>query len=184
MTQRETLKELILNAPKVDTVYGDIKLDKPIRTINTIVDHLLANGVIVSPCKVGDTVYHIRKFCESNEDYKEFYRPSKEFEKNCPYLEPQSWYDDCDKCKAIEDYDKSCYCTLDLKIHCAACKSRLAIQREKFTYGMMTRVFNTPMFSENTPQEDILYLTEKEAEDAIGVLVVKQIDEESEKSDC
>ena len=30
----------------------------------TIADHLLANGVVVLPCKVGDTVYRIsQKFC-------------------------------------------------------------------------------------------------------------------------
>ena len=116
------------------------------------------------PCKVGDTVYKIVKFCEKNTGLIEFYRPSIEFEEDCPYLEPQSWYDDCDRCTAVEDYDESCYCTLNLKIFCDTCKSRLAIQKEKFTYGMMTRVFNTCMFDKNTSDEDILYLTREEAE--------------------
>ena len=129
-----------------------------------IADYLRENGVIVPPCKVGDTVYKIVKFCEENTGLKEFYRPSVEFEENCPCLEPQSWYDDCDRCTAVEDYDEGYYCTLNLKIHCNACKSRLAIQKEKFTYGMMTRVFNTPMFNKNTSDEDILYLTREEAE--------------------
>lgn len=31
------------------------------RNIEHIADHLLANGVIVPPCKVGDTVYHVYK---------------------------------------------------------------------------------------------------------------------------
>lgn len=57
MTERERLIELILNAPRTDTVYGNIKLDKPVQTAQTIADYLLANGVIVPPCKVGDTVY-------------------------------------------------------------------------------------------------------------------------------
>ena len=38
---------------------GDLdKLDRC--QIEAIADHLLANGVIVPPCKVGDTVYEIR----------------------------------------------------------------------------------------------------------------------------
>lgn len=52
--------ELIRNAPKTDTVYGDIKLANPVQTIQTIADHLLAEGVIVPPCKVGQTVWFIR----------------------------------------------------------------------------------------------------------------------------
>ena len=47
MTDRERLIELIQNAPRKEVVYGDIKLDKPIQTVQTIADHLLANGVIV-----------------------------------------------------------------------------------------------------------------------------------------
>ena len=33
---------------------------------DTIADHLLANGVIVPPCKVGDTVYYINTFYQKN----------------------------------------------------------------------------------------------------------------------
>lgn len=59
MTERERLIELILNAPRTDTVYGNIKLDKPVQTAQTIADYLLANGAICPPFKVGDTVYAI-----------------------------------------------------------------------------------------------------------------------------
>lgn len=59
MRDRERLIELIKNAPTTDTVYGNIKLETPIQTVQTIADHLLANGVIVPPCKVGDRVYSI-----------------------------------------------------------------------------------------------------------------------------
>ena len=55
---RNRLIELIRNAPRTDTVYGDIKLSEPVQTLQTIADHLLAAGVIVPPCKVGDTVYY------------------------------------------------------------------------------------------------------------------------------
>ena len=56
---RDRLIELIRNAPRKDVVYGNIKLDEPVQTLQTIADHLLANGVIVLPCKVGDTVYYL-----------------------------------------------------------------------------------------------------------------------------
>ena len=56
---KDRLIELLRNAPKTDTVYGNIKLSKPVQTLQTIADHLLANGVIVPPCKVGDTLYVI-----------------------------------------------------------------------------------------------------------------------------
>lgn len=53
---RERLIELIKSAPKKNEVWG-CKLDTPVQTIQTITDHLLDNGVIVPPCKVGDTVF-------------------------------------------------------------------------------------------------------------------------------
>ena len=59
MNDRDRLIELIKNAPTKDVIYGNIKLDKPIQTVQTIADYLLANGVIVPPCKVGDRVYYI-----------------------------------------------------------------------------------------------------------------------------
>ena len=58
MTNRDRLIELIKNAPTTDTVYGDIKLKTPAQTVQTIADYLLANGVIVPPCKVGDKIYY------------------------------------------------------------------------------------------------------------------------------
>lgn len=48
MTMRERLIELLKNAPRnTRAFYGQYA------------DYLLANGVIVPPCKVGDTVYCI-----------------------------------------------------------------------------------------------------------------------------
>ena len=67
MTEREKLIELIQSAPRKDTIYGDIKLDKPVQTVQTIADHLLTNGVIVPPCKVGDEVYFIYEDEETKE---------------------------------------------------------------------------------------------------------------------
>ena len=54
---RDRLMELIQNAPRTDTVYGDIKLAEPVQTLQTIADDLLDNGVIVPPCKVGELLY-------------------------------------------------------------------------------------------------------------------------------
>ena len=58
MTEREKLIELLCSAPlgfkSFDSQYYK-------STISKIADHLLENGVIVPPCKVGDTVYYINK---------------------------------------------------------------------------------------------------------------------------
>ena len=48
MNERERLIELLQNVPS--QYVGS-------RGVGTIADYLLANGVIVLPCKVGDTVY-------------------------------------------------------------------------------------------------------------------------------
>ena len=51
MTDRERLIELILNCERVD-------LPLPIEYQEHLADYLLANGVIVPPCKVGDMMYY------------------------------------------------------------------------------------------------------------------------------
>lgn len=59
MIERERLRELLLKCDPIkerdlDDDWGDGEIDD-------IVDSLLANGVIVPPCNVGDTVYHVYK---------------------------------------------------------------------------------------------------------------------------
>lgn len=49
MTDRDRLIELMIEAKRVDTE------DVPFSEF--LADYLLANGVIVSPCKVGDKIY-------------------------------------------------------------------------------------------------------------------------------
>lgn len=66
MTERERLIELITNAPKIEIPFGRRAQEKTYQTIQNIAEHLLANGVIVPPCKVDDTVYVI-----SNEEVQE-----------------------------------------------------------------------------------------------------------------
>lgn len=125
--------------------------------------------LIVLPCKEGDTVYKIKKFCGENTGCYKFYRPSIEFENDCEYFLPQCYYDDCDRCTAeIEDDDKEpWYCSLNLDILCEKCKERFAIQKDKFTISMVKQVFNTPMFKESTSLEDVYYLSFEEAEEAL-----------------
>lgn len=51
MTDREKLVELIMKSGQICYSY----------TAEELADHLLANGVIVLPCKVGDKVYVINR---------------------------------------------------------------------------------------------------------------------------
>lgn len=53
MTERERLIELL-----EDTLH-EWESDVSVQTLTEIAEHLIENGVIVPPCKVGDTVYYI-----------------------------------------------------------------------------------------------------------------------------
>ena len=53
MTDRDKLIELL-----EDTLH-EWKCDVEDKTLSQIADHLLANGVIVPPCKVGDKLYKL-----------------------------------------------------------------------------------------------------------------------------
>ncbi len=54
---RDRLIELVMNTPKLPITVGGRNNGKTYQTAGNIADHLLANGVIVPPCKVGQTVY-------------------------------------------------------------------------------------------------------------------------------
>ena len=56
---RDRLIELILNTPVLKFPSGSRAQGKTYQTAQNVADHLLANGVIVPPCKVGDAVYYI-----------------------------------------------------------------------------------------------------------------------------
>ena len=58
MTDRDRLIELIDKAVKED----DFMYPADVQT-TSIADYLLANGVIVPPCKVGDKVYFLDAIC-------------------------------------------------------------------------------------------------------------------------
>lgn len=54
---RDRLIKLILNTPVLKFPSGSRAQGKTYQTAQNFADHLLANGVIVPPCKVGDKVY-------------------------------------------------------------------------------------------------------------------------------
>lgn len=123
------------------------------------------DNVIILPCRKGDTVYKIRKFCDENTGYQEFYRPTKEFDKPCQYFE--EIYDG-DLCHYPDlKFDEKWYCNLDYDIHCDICKERFAVQADRFDYYMLEHIYNTPMFNKILSLENILFLTKEEAEDAL-----------------
>ena len=81
-------------------------------------DYLIANNVIILPCRKGDPIYQIKKFCDVNVGNYEFYRPTKEFDKPCQYFEDtydgsncrypnlnidDSWYNSEEDLKQIKD---------------------------------------------------------------------------------
>ena len=51
MTDRERLIDLIIETKRTDPETGSFT--------EYLADYLISNGVIVPPCKVGDTVYHL-----------------------------------------------------------------------------------------------------------------------------
>ena len=89
MTEREKLIELINNVPKIPCIREGRATGKTFQTTQNIADHLLANGVIVPPCKVGDEVYIIDYYwdCDING-----YGVCDEFERDessceyCPHI--------------------------------------------------------------------------------------------------
>lgn len=60
MNERKRLIELLYNIPPMNINIGGRRNGKRLMTMQHLADHLLANGVIVPPCKVGQTVFCIR----------------------------------------------------------------------------------------------------------------------------
>ena len=131
------------------------------------------------PCKLEDTVYRIVKYCEENTGYKNFYKPSIEFTKNCIHYEPQNW-DIPERCKACDDWDDADYCSLYLDILHDACKERFAIRKEKFQLSMRCQIYNTPMFDEKTSLRDVLFLSQEEAEKVLAEYIAGRYGDQRE----
>ncbi len=161
MTDKEILVE------KVNSILKDHFEFVPLQKTFDVVDDLLKHHIKPFPCEEGDTIYHIVKCCGTNTGFSEFYKPNKEFDKQCKFLDPQSWYDDSDRCEAAEDSDDGDYCSLYLKIFCDECKERLTYKKDKFTLSKRNYIYNTPMFDSTTDVEDTYYLTEEDVIEAI-----------------
>ena len=58
---KDRLVYLLTNLPKRKIVMYGQRVGRVAHNSNSIAEHLLANGVLVPPCKVGDTVYVIIK---------------------------------------------------------------------------------------------------------------------------
>lgn len=126
-----------------------------------IADRLLAEGIVVMPCKIGATIYRIDKACDANNGLKEEYKCSPEFDKNCELFEDDYW-ERPHFCKKLGSFDGD-YCKFNLDIVCDNCKERLCIQKEIFNYDKMTQIYATPMFNKDTELYDTYFLTAEEA---------------------
>ena len=119
------------------------------------------------PCKEGTPIYYIRKDCDSNDGYREEFRPAKEFEEDCEHFE-SACYETPEYCKYFDmvnnDYSGYEDCSFDLKIICDKCAERLTIYKDYFELSHINRVYNTPQFDPNTPLKDTYFLTPEEAE--------------------
>lgn len=58
---RDRLIGLIMNAPKLPITIGGRAQGKTYQTAGNIADHLLANGVIVPPVRVGGNMYTLNR---------------------------------------------------------------------------------------------------------------------------
>jgi hypothetical protein len=123
--------------------------------------------LIELPAMPGDTLYEIRKVCDTNDGRLEEWKSNPEFSEDCKYYEAADWHDDCERCKAIEDWDERSYCSLNLNILCDECKKRFCIQKTKFDWGDIDRVVGTAMFNEKTEPYYRKYLTEEDAKEAL-----------------
>lgn len=86
MTDRDRLIEILQ-----DTLH-EWECDVSIKTLTEIAEHLIENGVIVLPCKVGDTIYKLwYTSCHLGETYPDSY--------GC-----DGCYDECDIKKVITEY--------------------------------------------------------------------------------
>ncbi len=56
---KDRLVSLLNNLPEREVIISGCRAGKRLHTAETIAEHLLANGVLVPPCKVGDTVYAV-----------------------------------------------------------------------------------------------------------------------------
>lgn len=71
MEQKERLIDLILSTPPKEFPFGSRAQGKTYQTAGNMADHLLANGVIAPPCKLGDKMYVLMHRRSDEYNYKE-----------------------------------------------------------------------------------------------------------------
>ena len=89
MNQRDRLVELLAEAEKENGEHRLLPLlysDK----IKAIADHLLANGVIVPPCKVGDELYVVKRMSDKR-CWQGYARPKRWSAGRCSCGARASW---------------------------------------------------------------------------------------------
>lgn len=111
------------------------------------------------PCKEGTLIYHIHKDCEAIH-WREEYKPSKEFDKNCIHYHPD-FYECEEYCDCQDDYEH--YCSQNLEIYCDRCKERLTIHKDYFNLSKITQIYGTAQYKPTTKLEDTYFLTIEEA---------------------
>ena len=94
MTERERLTELLYHHK-----LGFIKVED-------LADYLIANGVIVPPCKVGDKIYRAVYDWEGCKTVSEW-----ELEKLEVYVDEVGFVDDSDNWIAFDDFGKTVFLT-------------------------------------------------------------------------
>lgn len=140
------------------------------KTYRKLGDHTVKP--ITPPAMPGDTLWKIVKDCCRNDGKVEYFKPIPEFNTHCKHYEEASWWDSPAVCKAVrEDGEDGDYPDLNLDIWCEECKNRFCISRERFSWGMMTRVVGTEMYDESTRPEDRLYLTKEQAEEEVKRII-------------
>lgn len=113
MTERERLIELIANAPKIEIPFGSRAQGRTYQNIQNIADYLLANGVIVPPCKAGDTVYVISESRVKEAEIDEIQRRRNDTK---IFVAFECNEEDCDSCPFNALRQKFCgewYCDND-----------------------------------------------------------------------
>lgn len=168
---RETLINMFNkeNCPSAYTCSNACKyVDSPHCLEERYADHLIENNVIVLPCRKGDIVYQISKICWQTDKCKyEVQKPSREFHEPCEHFgHKHDFYGPTCLYPDLSFHDKWLL-EGNCKIICDHCRERFAVQADRFSYGMLEHIYNTPMFDKTLPLESIYFLTKEEAEDVL-----------------
>lgn len=123
-----------------------------------------SEGLLIHlPCKVGTCLFYLQKDCERNAGRKPEYKPSKEFQEDCPFFKPDFY--ECNEYCTQENRHED-YCSQYLHLHCKHCVDRIVVHKHRFTLNDVYRVYGTPQFHPQTALVDTLFLSEGAALEA------------------